>query len=235
MSKQQKIAEYSKAAEAGEEEQTGKPTVTDSNKDVESGEASEPDAKDPNEQLQEELTLARDEAKETYDRLLRVMAEYENYKKRSTRDMQDLRKYANEAILKDLLHIIDNLERAVASTPGDASDASQLLEGVDLTLKEMCKIIEKHGVQAIDALDQPFDPNYHEAMMQEQTDLHPDNTVIKQLQKGYSYHERLLRPAMVVVSKRLTPAKDIEKQSETADDTSEVIKNDEKQACSSEK
>jgi molecular chaperone GrpE len=223
MSKQRKIAEYSKAAEASEEDLTTQKTAAAAPKDVEAAETSERDKKDPNEQLQDELEQARNEAQENYDRLLRATAEFDNYKKRTARDMQELRKYANEAILKELLHIIDNLERAVASAPSDASNASQLLEGVDLTLKEMCKILEKHGVQAIEALDKAFDPSYHEAMMQEESESHPDNTVVKQLQKGYTYHERLLRPAMVVVSKRVVPATEDENISDVNDEASDDI------------
>jgi molecular chaperone GrpE len=206
MSKQQKIAEYSKAAEASDEEQKNQKTATAAPKDVEADEISEKEKKDPLEQLQDELEQARNESKDHYDRLLRAMAEFDNYKKRSTREMQELRKYANEAILKELLHIIDNLERASASAANNPSNDSQLVEGVDLTLKELFKILEKNGVQAIDALEKEFDPTYHEAMMQEDSSDHPDNTVIRQLQKGYTYHERLLRPAMVVVSKKVASA-----------------------------
>jgi len=139
------------------------------------------------------------------DRLLRLSAEFENYKKRMSRQMDDFKKYANEVLLKDLLTIVDNLERAATPLPGAAakeSVAECVREGVELTLHEIIKILNRHHVAAIDAMNQPFDPAYHEAVMQEPSDDYPENTVINVFQKGYMIHDRLLRPAMVVVSKK---------------------------------
>jgi molecular chaperone GrpE len=98
---------------------------------------------------------------------------------------------------------VDNLERAISSTNGDRSVEREacVVEGVEMTLNEILKILEKFHVQPIEAKGKPFDPTYHEAMMQEETDEYPENTVINELQRGYMIHERLLRPAMVVVSK----------------------------------
>ena len=218
MSKQQKIAEYSKAAQVADEDQ---PTATPADGDGHDNDSAQPAENQEQDlvmQLQEELEQAKKDAKDNYDKMLRAMAELDNFKKRTSRETQDLRKYANESILKELLHTIDNLERAVDSAASDSASDRQLVEGVDLTLKEMFKILEKNGVSAVDALEQPFDPNFHEAMMQETSDLYPDNTVIKQLQKGYTFHDRLLRPAMVIVSKRTTPEpENLESPSDTAD------------------
>jgi molecular chaperone GrpE len=139
------------------------------------------------------------------DRLLRLSAEFENYKKRMSRQMDDFKKYANEVLLKDLLTIVDNLERAVTPTPGAVikeSVAECVREGVEMTLQEIVKILNRHHVTAIDAMNKLFDPTYHEAVMQESSDDHPENTVINVFQKGYLIHDRLLRPAMVVVSKK---------------------------------
>jgi len=151
--------------------------------------------------LKEKLASAQEESKETYDRLLRVYAEFENYKKRTAREMEDFRKFANESILREILVLVDNLERAVDSS-GDQSDTdSCVVEGVHLTINEIKKVFEKFSVKPIDALKKPFDPNFHEAVMQEETDDHPDNIVLREFQKGYMIHDRLLRPAMVAVSK----------------------------------
>jgi molecular chaperone GrpE len=152
------------------------------------------------EKLAAQLEAARGEARENYDRLLRVSAEFENYKKRSAREMEDYRKYANESLLRDLLPVIDNLERALA-VPADAQNEKGLREGLELTLKQIHKLLECFGVSAIEAEGQPFDPAFHQAMMQEQSDQVPENVVLRQLQKGYAIKDRLLRPAMVVVAK----------------------------------
>ncbi|MEJ2641713.1 MAG: nucleotide exchange factor GrpE [Desulfosarcinaceae bacterium] len=152
------------------------------------------DAEDP-------LTAAKNEAADYYDRLLRLSAEFENYKKRSSRELADFRKFANEMIIKDLLGVIDNLERALASAADQEGNANSIAEGVELTLKEIFKILEKNGVTAISADGEAFDPTYHQAVMQQETTDHPPNTVVQELQKGYLLHNRLLRPSMVVVSK----------------------------------
>jgi molecular chaperone GrpE len=146
------------------------------------------------------LEAARNEARENYERLLRVSAEFENYKKRAAREIQDYRKFANESLLGELLPIIDNLERALA-VPAEAQNEKGLREGLDLTLKQIHKLLERFGVSPIEAEGQPFDPAYHQAMMQEHSDEVPENVVLRQMQKGYAIHDRLLRPAMVVVAK----------------------------------
>jgi molecular chaperone GrpE len=155
----------------------------------------------PVEELATQLAAAQKQSQDHYDRLLRVSAEFENYKKRVAREMQDLVKYANERMAKELLAVVDNLERAIASATltGGADDA--LVQGVELTLNETLKILERHHVTSIEAVGQPFDPNYHQAMLQMEADDQPPNTVVKELQKGYRIHERLLRPALVAVSK----------------------------------
>ncbi len=155
---------------------------------------------EPLEEIQGELETAKLEAKENYDRFLRVTAEFENYKKRSTREMDDFRKYANQSLIKEMLAVVDNLERALNSSNGNNSIDKCMADGVNLTLKEILKIFEKFNVKAIESVGQPFDPNFHQAMMQEETDNYPEKTVITELQKGYMIHDRLLRPAMVVVA-----------------------------------
>jgi molecular chaperone GrpE len=148
-----------------------------------------------------ELESAQKEAKENYDRLLRVSAEFENYKKRTTREQTEFRKYANEALIKDLLSVVDNLERAIVSVPSESEEVTTFLKGVELTLQEILKILRKHNVSPIEAIGNPFDPCFHQAVMQTESTAYPVNTVIEELQKGYLIFDRLLRPAMVVVSK----------------------------------
>lgn len=150
--------------------------------------------------LQVQLEKAQNEAQEHYERFLRTAAELDNFRKRKEREVSDLRKYANQNLLRELLNVVDNLERAIGATQ-DTGTADGLVEGVDMTLKELLKIFENAGVKPIAAVDQPFDPNLHEAVMQEENENIPENTVIRELQKGYQIHDRLLRPAMVVVSR----------------------------------
>ena len=100
--------------------------------------------------------------------------------------------------------MVDNLERAMETSADHEEAAVCILEGVDMTLKGIFKALEKFAVKAVDAVGNPFDPAFHQAVMQEETDEHPDNTVIKELQRGYTIHDRLLRPAMVVVANNAT-------------------------------
>ena len=157
---------------------------------------------DPMAELEAKLESTEKELQETHDRLLRVSAEFENYKKRSTRDMADFRKFANESLIKEMLPVVDNLERALGSTSQDQPENKSVAEGVQMTLAEIHKIFEKFQVKPIESLGKTFDPGFHQAVMVEETDIHPDNTVLKELHKGYLMNDKLIRPAMVVVSKK---------------------------------
>ncbi len=156
---------------------------------------------DPVKELEDRCEMAEQESKQNYERLLRVSADFENFKKRSFRETDDFRKYANELLLLELLTVVDNLERAIQSTSGENNEAGCVIEGVEMTLKALLKIFERFSVKLIEAVGKPFDPNFHQAMMQEASDLYPENTIISEFQKGYMLHDRLLRPSMVVVSK----------------------------------
>ncbi|MGD2270079.1 MAG: nucleotide exchange factor GrpE [Desulfobacterales bacterium] len=161
---------------------------------------SKTEAAEPEEDLETKLKTAVEEAKQSYDRFLRVSAEFENYKKRSAREMEDFRKFANQNLLRDLLSIVDNLELAIRSSNNYENADNSLRDGIDLTLKEILKVFENHHVKPVEALGKTFDPKYHEAVMQEESDKHPENTITNELQKGYLIHDRLLRPSMVVVA-----------------------------------
>ena len=163
-------------------------------KDQNTSEEEAVEEKDEAQKLAEELT-------EQKEKVLRLSAEFENYKKRKEKELADFRKFANEAVFKKFLSAIDNIERAVDAAE-ENGDQANLLEGVKLTHKEMLKIFSNFNVTVIDAEHQPFDPNFHQAVTQEETDDFPENTVTNVLQKGYLLHDRLIRPAMVVVSKK---------------------------------
>lgn len=134
------------------------------------------------------------------DRVLRMAAEFENFKRRKQKEIDDFRKFANESVFRQLLTVVDNLERAISSGEENVN-SKDLTEGVKLTYKELLRIFESFQVKIIDAEKKPFDPNYHQAVTQAETDEYPENTVINELQKGYLLNDRLLRPSMVVVSK----------------------------------
>jgi molecular chaperone GrpE len=157
-------------------------------------------SKDKSSEDKPDIATLQAELKAEKDRSLRVSAEFENYKKRASREISDFRKYANESIFKKLLTVVDNLERAIDSGE-QQNDQASILEGIQLTHKELIKLFEAFSIKSVEAQGTPFDPAFHQAVTQLETDEHPDNTVINELQKGYTLHDRLLRPSMVVVSK----------------------------------
>jgi len=138
------------------------------------------------------------------DRYVRLYAEFENYKKRTGRENDDFRRYANEAVLKEMLPVLDNLERAVAHTREAEQGIEKLLEGVELIVKQFGEVLAKFGVSPIPAQGLPFDPAVHQAVSQQETADAPDGSVLSELQRGFFYRERVLRPAMVVVARNAT-------------------------------
>jgi len=180
----------------------------------EAAEKSEPDDTSPKE-LEEKLAEAQAQAKDYHDRMLRMAAELENVRKRASREMEDVRKYATENLIGQLLTVVDNLERAIASASPENQNDKCVVDGVALTLAEITKILEKHHVKPIEAMGEPFDPAFHQAMSQEERSDHPSNTVVQEFQKGYLMHDRLLRPAMVVVSKNNQNGQSNEKSVDT--------------------
>jgi molecular chaperone GrpE len=150
------------------------------------------------------------------DRVLRAVADAENYRKRLQREKEEQTRYANEAILRDLLPVIDNLERAVDHSQA-GSEQDGVAEGLNMTLKGFLDSLARFGCTPVDAVGRIFDPNYHEAVSQEESENHEANTVIRELQKGYMLKDRLLRPAMVIVSK--SPSQGEESTSREAEGT----------------
>jgi molecular chaperone GrpE len=163
-------------------------------------------------QLGEQLKAKEGEAKENYDRFMRQVAELENFKKRTSREKEEAIRFANESLIKDLLPVIDNLERAISHAKG-GGNGKPLVDGVEMVLKGLLDILGKHGVVPISAVGQPFDPERHEAMAQIESDNQPPNVVVEEHHKGYLFRDRLLRPALVSVAK--APVKEGEKNGKT--------------------
>ena len=203
MSEKKKIKIHSEPDETEEGNHTEKSESNNNqpeNLEPETVENERVEPTDPLEELEAKLAAQEQEAKEVHDRLLRVSADYENYKKRSAREMEDFRKYANQSLLKEMLTVVDNLELAINSAKEEKKTDKKLIEGLNLTRNEMLRVFEKFNVKPITARGETFDPAFHEAVMREETDDYPENTVLSEFQKGYLIHDRLLRPAMVVVA-----------------------------------
>jgi len=171
------------------------------------GEAEQPEpetAENAGEEFQYQLEEARNKAEEHWNQLLRIQAELENTHRRAERDVEQAHKFALEKFVGELLPVKDSLELGLgaADDAGDDGDTvAKLKEGVELTLKMFSGALEKFGVQEINPAGEPFNPEHHQAMtMQESSEVEP-NTVMTVMQKGYLLNDRLVRPAMVVVSK----------------------------------
>jgi molecular chaperone GrpE len=145
------------------------------------------------------LVAAQAKAEENWNQYLRAVAEMENFRKRSERELENARKFAVERFAQDLVSVADALEAATSAAAGGGAAAH--LEGIQATLRQLYRAFEKAGIQVIDPAGQPFDPAWHEAMVALDSDAAPPNTVLEVVQKGYSLNGRLLRPARVVVSR----------------------------------
>ncbi|MGJ4858170.1 nucleotide exchange factor GrpE [Labrys sp. KB_33_2] len=158
-----------------------------------------------NDEAFEVLARLQAENAELKDRLLRTLAEVENVRRRGERELNDARQYAIAKFAGDMLGVADNMERALASVPAGARETDEavkaLMEGVELTEKEMLRSLEKHGVKKLDPKGERFDPNFHQAMFEVPDPSVPNGTVAQVVQVGYSIGTRVLRPAMVGVAR----------------------------------
>jgi len=139
-------------------------------------------------------------AQENYELYMRTYAEMENIKKRGKKEREDLAKFANESLIKEILPAIDSLEKAISHANNDTNE-SGLVKGLEMTLDGLMKTLEKSGLKEVEAVGKSFDPNFHEAISQQIDDTVAQGHIIMELQKGYLLNERLVRPSMVVISK----------------------------------
>ncbi len=185
----------------------GKSAASDPLGDVaaEAGEKDERELQNPPDQLQAELESLREESERLRDRYLRKAAELENYRKRVDREKRESVLHAKSQLLQEFLPIMDACERASGSFD-DAQSLSEGLEqykqGVELLYRQLGSALSRLGVKPIEAVGKPFDPHLHEALTRMETSEYEENTVITELRRGYMFHDRLLRPAQVVVSAR---------------------------------
>ena len=161
----------------------------------------------PLEQLEEQIRLKDDELLKQKDTFLREKAELDNFKKRLTKEKEDFVQFANERLLKEVIQIEDNMERAMT-----ASNATleSLQEGVEMIQKQFATFLKNQKVKPIEALGKPFDPNLHEVLNQQESEEHEENTVIQEYSKGYTLNGRILRSAKVVIAKKPAEKKETE-------------------------
>ncbi|MBM4141127.1 MAG: nucleotide exchange factor GrpE [Nitrospira sp.] len=150
------------------------------------------------------------ELQEINDKYVRLYAEFENYKKRINKDKEELVRYGNESLIFELLPVIDNLEMALKHSSHDLNTG--IVQGVEITLKELHRVLEKFGLSPIDASGKPFDPTVHHAMTQVERDDVEEKTVVEEFRKGYMLWDKVLRPSLAAVSKK--PFTDQEKTEE---------------------
>ena len=151
----------------------------------------------------DELKQRAAKADQNWERLLRTTADFDNYKKRALREKQDAIRFANEALLEKLVPVLDSFDMALAASKNNPSDAAQSLQtGINMVYQQLKIALTEAGLEEVDATGKTFDPNFHEAVSQQESAEFPEGQVVQQLRKGYKLRERLLRPATVVVSKR---------------------------------
>jgi molecular chaperone GrpE len=185
--------------------------VTEAAEETKNEEAEE--TVDPQTELEQEIEKAREEAQKNWDLYLRERADLENARKRHQRDREDAIRFANDRLLKEMIPVLDNLERAIEHSEQGADDNQGLLEGVNMTINQFRKALEDFGAKPVNALGEEFDPNLHQAMGQVESSEQAPNTVVSEFQKGYLLHDRLLRPSLVMVAK--APADDASEQETT--------------------
>lgn len=159
-------------------------------------EASEPQAEAA---ADSELEVLRKLAEENQQRYLRAQADFDNFRRRSRQEKEEFAKYASLKLIEQLLPVVDNFERALSSSK-ETKDFDSLVKGLDMTFRQLDQLLSQEGVKAIEALGQPFNPEFHQAVMQVESEEHEEGFVVEELQKGYVLKDKVIRPAMVKVS-----------------------------------
>ena len=153
----------------------------------------------------DQLKQDAEKSREYWDRLLRMQADFENTRKRLEREKQEFIRFANEGLVYDLLNVVDDLERSLQLAQGKHEDFAAFLKGTEMVLAHLYDLLKKQGLSSIEAKGKVFDPSYHEALPQVETDDLPENTITEELQKGYLLNERVIRTAKVKVAKPASP------------------------------
>ncbi|CAH8769666.1 nucleotide exchange factor GrpE [Paenibacillus dendritiformis] len=165
----------------------------------EAEETSEAEGKAAEEAQGAGLKEARAQAEELQQRLLRAQADFDNFRRRTVKEKEELAQYASSKLVTELLPVLDNFERALAAAQ-TGSEEQSFVKGVDMIFRQFMQVLEQEGVKAMNAVGEPFNPEFHQAIMQVESEEHEEGIVVEEVQKGYMLKDRVLRPAMVKVS-----------------------------------
>jgi molecular chaperone GrpE len=152
------------------------------------------------EQEDTQFAELKKQAEDNYNKFLRTQADFDNFRRRSRQEKEEFAKYASMKLIEQLLPVIDNIERALAASR-DSKDYDALVKGVDMTFRQLDQVLAQEGLKPIEAVGEPFNPEFHQAIAQVESDEHEEGVVVEQLQKGYMLKDKVLRPAMVKVNK----------------------------------
>jgi molecular chaperone GrpE len=145
------------------------------------------------------LEASRKLADENHERYMRVQADYDNFRRRSRQEKEDFAKYASVKLIEQLLPIVDNFERALSASKS-VKDFDVLIKGIEMTAKQLEQVLESEGLKSIESVNQPFNPDFHQAIMQVESADHEEGVIVEEIQKGYKLKDKVIRPAMVKVS-----------------------------------
>lgn len=151
------------------------------------------------EELQKQLEELRSQAEESHQRLLRAQADFDNFRRRTRQEKEELAKYASMKLIEQLLPVMDNFERAISSSK-ENKDFEALVKGIDMVFRQFDQILGEEGLKPMETVGQPFNPDIHQAIMQVQSEEHAEGTIVEEVQKGYFLKDKVLRPALVKVS-----------------------------------
>lgn len=195
MSQNQSNAETARPEEAAEE------TTYETSDAVEAElvEEEPEQASSGGEAVQGEATQLRAQVDELQNKLLRAQADFDNFRRRARQEKEEFAKYASQKLLEQLIPVFDNFERAVSASK-ENQDLDSLSKGIDMIYRQMSQVLEQEGVKPIEAVGQPFNPEYHQAVMQVESEEHDEGIIVEELQKGYMLKEKVIRPSMVKVS-----------------------------------
>lgn len=197
MTEQEKQATLDQEEIKAEAANTESGSPADQEENGAAGESAEAGAEvsEADRQLEEQRKLAD----EHYQRYVRTQADFDNFRRRSRQEKEDFAKYASAKLIEQLIPVIDNFERAIAASK-DNTDHEALLKGVDMIYRQLDQVLVQEGLQRIEAVGQPFNPEFHQAVMQVESEEHEEGTVVEELQKGYMLKDKVIRPSMVKVS-----------------------------------
>nr|WP_154895101.1 nucleotide exchange factor GrpE [Paenibacillus xylanexedens] len=188
--------EQSFAAEEQEQQET---TAAESQEPVNEAGAAEAQAEEMADQGQDELARLKTEVEETQQRFVRAQADFDNFRRRTQKEKEELAKYASMKLVTELVPVIDNFERAMATVP-EGTESQSFSKGIQMIFRQLETVLNNEGLTAMDTVGQPFNPEFHQAIMQVESDEYEEGTVVEEVQKGYMLKDKVLRPAMVKVS-----------------------------------